>query len=169
MRTHKLMSLLFSVLLLSGCGSRVEQEISVPTPTEEVAVTEAPAIAETPVLAESEEVGTMTVTIGDQSYMLVLETNDTAEAFLALAPMTLEMQELNGNEKYSYLDAVLPSSPQSIGEIHAGDLMLFGNSCVVLFYESFTTSYSYTPIGHLENADSLPDAVGDGAIQIVFQ
>lgn len=65
MRTHKLMSLLFSVLLLSGCGSRVEQEISVPTPTEEVAVTEAPAIAETPVLAEGEEVGTMTVTIGD--------------------------------------------------------------------------------------------------------
>ena len=111
----------------------------------------------------------MTVTIGEQSYRLVLETNDTAEAFRTLAPMTLDMQELNGNEKYNYLDAVLPSAAQAIGEIHAGDLMLFGNSCVVLFYKSFTTSYSYTPIGHLENADGLPDAVGDGTIQINFQ
>ena len=31
------------------------------------------------------------------------------------------------------------SDPRSVGEIHAGDLMLFGDSCVVLFYESFTT------------------------------
>lgn len=111
----------------------------------------------------------MTVTIGERSYALILETNDTAESFHALCPVTVEMEDLNGNEKYIYLDESLPSDPQSIGEIHAGDLMLFGSSCFVLFYESFTTSYSYTPIGHMENTEGLRDTVGAGNIQATFR
>lgn len=119
--------------------------------------------------AETEEDETMTVTIGERNYALILETNDTAEAFHALCPVTLDLEELNGNEKYIYLSDALPSDPKSVGEIHAGDLMLFGDSCVVLFYESFTTSYRYTPIGHLENTEGLRDAVGAGAVQVIFQ
>ena len=33
--------------------------------------------------------------------------------------------------------------------------MLFGNNCLVIFYESFDTSYSYTKIGHIDNLDDL--------------
>ena len=40
--------------------------------------------------------------------------------------------------------------------------MLYGSNCLVIFYKSFDTSYSYTKIGHIEN---LPD-LGDGNINV---
>ena len=33
--------------------------------------------------------------------------------------------------------------------------MLYGNNCLVIFYKSFDTSYSYTRIGHIENLEDL--------------
>ena len=35
--------------------------------------------------------------------------------------------------------------------------MLYGNNCLVVFYKSFDTSYSYTKIGHIENLPDLED------------
>ena len=43
--------------------------------------------------------------------------------------------------------------------------MLFGNNCLVIFYESFDTSYSYTKIGHIDNLDNL----GNGSIIAKFE
>ena len=37
--------------------------------------------------------------------------------------------------------------------------MLYGNNCLVLFYKSFSTEYSYTKIGYIENPSNLADAV----------
>ena len=47
------------------------------------------------------------------------------------------MSELNGNEKYFYLESALPTVSEQVEEIHAGDLMLYGDDCLVLFYQSF--------------------------------
>ena len=65
------------------------------------------------------------------------------------------MKELNGNEKYVYLDSKLPVSEYSPKHINKGDVMLYGNNCLVIFYKSFDTSYSYTKIGHIDNLDDL--------------
>ena len=35
--------------------------------------------------------------------------------------------------------------------------MLFGSNCLVIFYKTFNTSYSYTKIGHIENMPDLDD------------
>ena len=64
------------------------------------------------------------------------------------------MSDLNNNEKYIYLDTSLPTNPYNPKEIERGDVMLFGNDCLVIFYRSFNTSFSYTKIGHIDN---LPD------------
>ncbi len=56
--------------------------------------------------------------------------------------------ELNGNEKYAYLDDSLPVGRSARATIaRAGDIMLFGDDCLVLFYETFSSSYRYTRIG----------------------
>lgn len=47
--------------------------------------------------------------------------------------------------------------------------MLYGSSCLVLFYDSFSTSYSYTPIGHIDDADGLAEALGKGGVTVSFQ
>ena len=82
------------------------------------------------------------ITAGDDVFYATAEQNETARAFAARLPLTLGMSELNGNEKYCYLNESLPSSPVRVGQISAGDLMLYDSSCIVLFYESFSTSYS---------------------------
>lgn len=46
--------------------------------------------------------------------------------------------------------------------------MLYGDDCIVLFYDSFTTPYSYTKIGYIENADGLENAVGKQDAQVSF-
>lgn len=79
------------------------------------------------------------------------------------------MHELNSNEKYAYLDQSLPTQASSPGMIQTGDLMLYGSSCVVLFYKTFSTSYSYTRIGRIDNPSGLAAVVGSGSVTVSFE
>ena len=111
----------------------------------------------------------ITITVNGTAFAATLADNAAAEAFAAMLPLTLKMDELNGNEKYHYLDSSLPTSSYSPGTINAGDLMLYGSSCVVLFYATFSTGYSYTRIGKIDNPDGLAAAVGRGSASVTFE
>lgn len=111
----------------------------------------------------------MMIKIGNKEFSVALYDNETAKAFKAMLPMTLNMSELNGNEKYYYLADSLPTKAERVGKINAGDIMLYGSSCVVLFYETFNTSYSYTKIGHIDNVAGLKEAVGRGSVTVTFE
>lgn len=108
------------------------------------------------------------ISINGTNYTVTLEDNATTREFIKKLPLELEMDELNGNEKYYYFDDSLPSNSSRIGKISSGDLMLYGSDCLVLFYESFNTSYSYTRIGKIDNPSSLKSNVGKGSIRISF-
>ena len=97
---------------------------------------------------------TMKFIINNNEYNVQLESNDTVDELINFLPLSLEMKDLNGNEKYIYLNMTIKSNPINPGRINKGDVMLFGNNCLVLFYKSFDTTYSYTKIGHISN---LPD------------
>ena len=122
-------------------------------------------------------VGTMTVMaetsiniiIGSKAFTATLADSETGEAFAALLPLTVTMNELNGNEKYHYLSSSLPTAAYQPGTIHAGDLMLYGNNCVVLFYETFNTSYSYTRLGSIDDPSGLASALGSGNVSVRFE
>jgi len=108
------------------------------------------------------------LTIGGTVFNAELANNATARAFDALLPTTLNMTELNGNEKYKYLDTSLPTNASCPGTIHAGDILLYGNNCVVVFYKTFNTSYSYTKIGKITDTTGLEAAVGAGGVEVQF-
>lgn len=116
-----------------------------------------------------ENTRTMTLKIGNSTFTATLADNATAQAFAAMLPMNLSMSELNNNEKYVYLDQSLPAQASSPGTIQTGDIMLYGSSCVVLFYKTFSTSYSYTRIGRVDNPDGLAAAVGSGSVTVLFE
>ena len=106
------------------------------------------------------------VTIGTNTFTATLYNNATVTAFKTRLPMTLNMTELNGNEKYFDLTDNLPANASNPGTIQAGDLMLYGSNTLVLFYKSFSTSYSYTPMGHIDDASGLTATLGSGNVTV---
>ena len=113
----------------------------------------------------NEVIKSVKVIINGKEYTINLEDNETANSFANLLPQELNMSELNGNEKYIYLDTTLPTNSSNPKRINAGDVMLYGNNCLVIFYKSFDTSYSYTKIGHIDNLPNL----GNGNITVKFE
>ena len=107
--------------------------------------------------------------VNGQTFGAVFYNNKTANALLKKMPMTLNMKELNGNEKYYFFDTQFPTNEKSPGKIEMGDIMLYGSDCLVTFYKSHSTSYQYTSVGKIENASGFAKAVGSGNVTITFK
>ncbi len=118
---------------------------------------------------DNEESDMMKISIGEKAFYADFADTEAAKSFKSLLPVEIRMEELNGNEKYYYFDTELPVGPTVSGSITAGDLMLYGRECLVLFYESFRSSYSYTPIGHISDNAGLAEALGRGSVTIKIE
>lgn len=111
----------------------------------------------------------MRITVGSTTFNVTLVSNQATTALKELLPMTINMSELNSNEKYYGLPQSLPTSASNPGTIQNGDLMLYGSSTLVLFYKTFSTSYSYTRIGSVDNPSGLQSALGAGSVMVTFE
>lgn len=105
--------------------------------------------------SENNMVSNIKVIVNGKTYNAKIEENKTAQTLVNMLPLELNMSELNGNEKYIYLDITLPTNSYSPKHIEVGDIMLYGNDCLVIFYKSFDTPYSYTKIGHIDSFEDL--------------
>lgn len=109
------------------------------------------------------------LTVNGAAFTARLEDNAAASALASRLPASWTMKELNGNEKYIYLDQPFPASPKRPAKIRAGDLMLYGADCVVLFYKSFLTPFRYTPLGRVEDPSGLENAAGRGSAKVTME
>ena len=107
------------------------------------------------------------ITAGGKTFAADIEDSETGKAFWGKLPLTLQMSELNGNEKYCY-GVTLPRNDKHYGSIAAGDLMLYGGDCIVLFYGA-AGGYSYTRIGKVADATGLASALGKSSIMVKFE
>ncbi|MCF2699425.1 MULTISPECIES: cyclophilin-like fold protein [Fusobacterium] len=110
------------------------------------------------------------VIIKNEHYKVELEDNKSADIFLERLPLKIKVKELNGNEKYGIISKKIPSDRSYSGNIEVGDLMLYGDDCIVLFYKSFYTSYSYTKLGRIVEKDRLQKNISetDHNLEIIF-
>ena len=142
-------------MLMTGCGESAENFS---------------ASEDKNISAVEEEVGMkIKILIGDKIFDATLEDNETTREFVKNLPLEVTMTELNGNEKYYRFGKNFPSADKKVGEIHSGDLMLYSSSYVVLFYKNFSTSYSYTRLGKIDNPAELEKIVGSGNISVRFE
>ncbi len=111
----------------------------------------------------------MKITIGSTVFTATLYDNPSTKGFKTLLPITINMMELNNKEKYFDLPNSLPTNASVGGDIKAGDLTIYGNNTLVLFYKSFNTSYSYTKLGYVDNPTGLATALGNGNVLVKFE
>lgn len=109
------------------------------------------------------------ITVNSQTFTATLVDTNSANNFKEKLPMTITMVELNGNEKYYNLAENIPTNSSNPGMIQNGDLMLYGSNTLVLFYKTFSTSYSYTKLGSIDDATGLASALGSGNVTVSFE
>lgn len=110
----------------------------------------------------------MWMTVGERRFAITLTDNAAARAFAELLPLTLDMPDLNGNEKHVSLPKALPTNASRPGTIRNGDLMLYGSDTLVVFYLTFDSSYSYTRLGRVDDPAGLAQALGPRSVRVVF-
>ena len=108
----------------------------------------------------------VSIIAGGRSFIADIEESETGRAFFYFLPLTLDMSELNGNEKYCY-GISLPGNDKRYDSIDAGDLMLYSGNCIVLFYGS-AGGFNYCRIGKIADVSGLADALGKGNVSVKF-
>ena len=119
-------------------------------------------------IAQQPKESRMWMTINERRVAVTLADNASARAFAAHLPLTLHMEELNGNGKHARLPASLPADASRPGVIRSGDLMLYGEDTLVVFYATFNSAYSYTRLGQVDDTAGLAQAVGKHDVRITF-
>lgn len=151
----RLFIMTLSLLALTSCKPvEITRQEELPPPTEQ---------------PEPPKRNTMKITIGNTMFTATLASNTSATDFKAMLPMTLSMSDYNNNEKVAGLPSSLTTIATNPGMIQTGDIMLYGSNSIVIFYETFSTSYSYTQIGRIDNATGLKTALGKGNATIKFE
>ncbi|MCE7067377.1 cyclophilin-like fold protein [Dyadobacter sp. CY326] len=150
----------FSIFLLGIMACKTDNNIPAENSEEEVRETGTPP---------SDSTSRLRINIGSKAFTATLVKNPTVTAFKARLPLTVNMSELNGNEKLYNFPSNLPSNASNPGNIRNGDLMLYGSNVLVLFYKSFPTQYAYTRLGRIDNVSGLDAAVGAGNVTVTFE
>ena len=103
-----------------------------------------------------------------KEYQIELESSETANQIKSKLPFTISMKNLNGNEVYYNFDESFKTNQQSVGTINKGDIYLYRDNCLVLFYKTFTTTYTYTKIGKVINPEGLDTLIGSDNVEVMW-
>lgn len=164
-----LSAVILVMLILSGCAAQSQSERITEAFTESTEGKSSTEMNETETKNDMSTEQKIKITVGSKTFTATLENNASAKELVERMPFTVNMQELNGNEKYYQFPDSFPSEPHSFDTIKTGDLMLYQSDYLVVFYEDHTTTYDYTRLGVIDNADGLAEALGSGSAQVTFE
>jgi hypothetical protein len=114
------------------------------------------------------KLSTIKLRVNGNTFDVSLFSNETTQRLKSLLPLTIRMKDLNSNEKFYDLPRSLPTNASNPGSINVGDIMLYGSNTLVVFYKSFSTTYSYTRLGQVKDASNLEAALGSGDVTLTL-
>ncbi len=131
----------------------------------------APSAANIPENAqEGDRMPSVTIQVGSKTFTAAMYGNASVRTIVQQMPFTLEMDDYASQEKVTGLTFPLPSASTEVpATINAGDIYLWSGNNLVLFYTTFSNSYSYVPVGYIEDVTGLKDALGDGSVVVAFR
>lgn len=147
-------------------GTQTTEPATTPSEVPSVPTTSSPSESPAPDTGSVSDMYQITLRINGKDFSAKLYQTETTRNIMQKLPLSITMDELNGNEKFYYFLESFPTQTERVSSIHAGDLKLYGSSCLVLFYESFFTSYSYTSLGYVENPGDLAEVLGTGSVHV---
>lgn len=180
MKRMYLFAFLFVFILLEGCNNYEAASNTQPITSENSDILndehtdnthDSELIAEDLESPEGKnELTKVNITIGTDVFTAVFYNNTAAQNLIAQMPLSLNMSDINQNEKYYYLPEDLPSTAtERPSSITSGEIMCWSGNCLVLFYDTFSNSYDgYVRLGYIEDTSGLVDALGTGDITIIF-
>ncbi len=120
--------------------------------------------------AEDNKMKPITMRINDEEVEVTWEDNESVRALSDLvsgSPLTIESSMYGGFEQVGSIGTSLPSNDVNM-RTEAGDIVLYSDSNMVVFYGS--NSWSYTRLGHIENksAEELADLLGGSDVTITL-
>lgn len=119
--------------------------------------------------ADENSMPAIEITVGSDVFVARFYDNESADAIAAQMPFSLDMGDYASQEKVTQLSFDLPdATTQTPDTVKSGELYLWSGNRLVLFYTTFSNSYSYVPIGYIEDAIGLAEALGSGNVQVAF-
>ena len=117
---------------------------------------------------KEESILKMQVQIGSETFTATLEDNAAVREFVEMmkkSPVEIDMSDYSGFEKVGALGKSLTANDSRITTA-PGDIVLYNENQIVLFYGSNT--WSYTKIGHIYDSKALKAALGSGDVTVIF-
>ena len=110
------------------------------------------------------------IKVQDKMFTAELYDNLAAKRLASKLPMSIQMTDLNRNEKkYNMPGHLSDSATEQPGIIYSGDIMCWQGDVLVLFYKTFDNHYGgYTRIGRVHNPEGLEAALGNDTVQVTW-
>lgn len=108
---------------------------------------------------ETQEVGKLAdikINVAGTIYTAVSESTKAAENFLTQLPLDIEMTDLNENEKRGYTYFKMATEARKLGKIEIGDILISGDSYIIIATKTFKSNQKYTKLGHIQNLGDVP-------------
>lgn len=164
------------VLLLTSCSNDVKQiELSTANSIESSSGLDKSELDKVVTIEMGEEametnLSSITMQVNGKNFQILMYNNESAHTFMEQLPLALTMEDYASQEKVTSLPfSVKPAQTQTPPSVNAGELYLWSGTNLVLFYETFSNSYSYVPLGYIEDVSELEEALGKGSVQVTFQ
>ena len=116
---------------------------------------------------EADKVGQLAnfnVKFGTKTYKAKSTSTETTKSFLESLPVTLDMKDVDDNQKYGCMYYKITSESAKTNKVKKGDVLLSGESCLIVATEDFKTINKYVVLGHIDNLDDVPE----GLVKAIF-